>query len=67
MRVRENPDKQVVEEVRAALNDTAGYCPCAIVHNDDTRCMCKEFRDMVAQGVPGKCHCGLYVCVEGKA
>jgi hypothetical protein len=37
-----------------AAND--GYCPCAIEKNEDTRCMCKEFREMDE----GECHCGRY-------
>ena len=46
-----NPD--FGEVVRA--ND--GYCPCAIERNDDTRCICKEFREQTAEG---ECHCGRY-------
>lgn len=64
MKIRQNPDKKVVEEVRAALKKTDGYCPCAIIRDEDTRCMCKDFRDQVAKGIPGACHCGLYVSVE---
>ena len=60
MRVRFNPDKKVVEAVWLALKETNGYCPCAIVKTDDTKCMCKDFREQVANGIPGKCHCGLY-------
>ena len=33
------------------------YCPCSVIKNDDTICMCKEFREMKE----GTCHCGLYV------
>lgn len=34
-----------------------GYCPCAIYQNEDTRCICKEFRE---QDVPGPCNCGRF-------
>lgn len=34
-----------------------GYCPCAVLKNEDTKCMCKEFRE---QTEPGLCHCGRY-------
>ena len=64
MRIRLNPDKRVVEEARNALKKTDGYCPCAIIRNDDTKCMCKNFREQVAQGIPGECHCGLYEGVK---
>lgn len=33
------------------------YCPCSIIRNDDTICMCKEFKE------EGTCHCGLYIKV----
>lgn len=45
--------KQVIEQLKA--ND--GYCPCKLEKNEDTKCMCKEFREMKS----GTCHCGLYV------
>ena len=35
------------------------YCPCSIIRNDDTVCMCKEFKEMKE----GTCHCGLYIKV----
>lgn len=57
MKIRENEDKNHVKMIREALADNDGYCPCSIVKNDDTKCMCKEFRE---QHTPGKCHCGLY-------
>ena len=34
-----------------------GYCPCAVKKNEDTLCMCKEFRERMSDG---PCHCGLY-------
>lgn len=64
MRVIVNPDKAFVEEVRLALKENDGYCPCALFKTDDTKCMCKDFRDKVANGIPGKCHCELYEAVE---
>lgn len=42
------------------LND--GYCPCAVLKNEDTKCMCKEFKETE---VPGECHCGRFLKVEG--
>lgn len=44
---------------RLKAND--GYCPCSIVKNADTKCMCKAFRE---QNEPGTCHCGLYIKEE---
>ena len=41
-----------------AQND--GYCPCLIPKTDDTKCMCKDFREQTV----GKCHCGRFEKVE---
>jgi ferredoxin-thioredoxin reductase catalytic subunit len=60
MKVRLNPDKELVDAMRSALQENDGYCPCAITKTDDTKCMCKDFRDQIAKGIPGECHCGLY-------
>ena len=57
MTIRTNPDKELVSELYAALSKNDGYCPCAIVKNEDTKCMCKTFREMPE----GMCHCGLYI------
>jgi hypothetical protein len=35
-----------------------GYCPCAILQNEDTKCICKEFRE---QTTPGPCNCGRFM------
>lgn len=37
-----------------------GYCPCAVMKNEDTKCICKEFSE---QDEPGMCHCGRYMKV----
>jgi ferredoxin-thioredoxin reductase catalytic subunit len=58
MIIKLNSNESVVTEVRAALKETGGYCPCAVVKNEDTKCPCKDFREM---DKPGECHCGLYV------
>lgn len=56
LRVRLNPNADT-EALMQAVRDNQGYCPCAIWRTNDTKCMCKEFRE---QTVPGECHCGLY-------
>ena len=33
-----------------------------IVRSEDTKCMCKEFREMEE----GTCHCGLYIKIKDK-
>ena len=60
MTININPDKEFVNDMRKALKDNNGFCPCAIEKNEDTKCMCKEFREMAS----GTCHCGLYTKTE---
>ena len=64
MKVKVVDDKTRVEEIRKALEDNDGYCPCRLVKNIDTKCMCKEFREQMAAGLLGECHCGLYEVVD---
>ena len=68
MRVTMNSNKEIVTEIRAKLKDNKEkygkqYCPCVLPnnYNDDTVCMCKEFRDQMERGEEGECCCGLYV------
>lgn len=62
MQININPDKDFVAHMRKALKDNNGFCPCAIVRSEDTKCMCKEFREMEE----GTCHCGLYIKIKDK-
>lgn len=56
-----NEDVSIVNSIRKGLEKTGGYCPCSIVKNDDTKCMCKEFRDAIQNpDFEGYCHCKLY-------
>ena len=54
--VSSNTEK--VNAIRKALLENDGYCPCELQKTQDTKCMCKAFRE---QTTPGPCHCGLYV------
>ena len=61
MKIVTNPDKEFVARIRAMLKANNGYCPCRLVKNEDTKCMCKEFLE---QAECGSCHCGLYIKIE---
>lgn len=62
MSVRTNPNPEIVESIRLALEQNDGYCPCRIEKTVDTKCMCKEFKDQIKDAnFKGECHCGLYV------
>ncbi|MGN0668639.1 MAG: ferredoxin-thioredoxin reductase catalytic domain-containing protein [Angelakisella sp.] len=52
-----NTDLELVESIKKQLSENGGYCPCAIEKTEETKCMCKNFREM-AEGI---CHCGLYI------
>lgn len=60
MRVKVNDNKELVNEIRKKLKENNGYCPCSLIKSEDTKCMCKEFRE---QDI-GECHCGLYIKTE---
>ena len=48
MAVRLNENKEIVAEIREGLKKTGGYCPCRVERTDDTRCMCREFKEQIA-------------------
>ena len=61
MKIRLNDDPKVVESVKAGLEAKGGYCPCRLAKTEDNKCMCKEFRDQIAdENFEGYCHCLLY-------
>ena len=64
MKVTQNPDKEYVKSIREQLKANNGYCPCVLEKTPDSKCMCKEFRDMIDRGETGACHCGLYIAEE---
>lgn len=56
-----NPDEEIVRTVKAGLERTGGYCPCRLERTPETKCICKEFRDQIAdKDFEGFCHCMLY-------
>ena len=57
MRITINSDKTHVAEIRKQLKENDNYCPCVLEKTPDTKCMCKEFREMKE----GMCHCGLFI------
>jgi ferredoxin-thioredoxin reductase catalytic subunit len=59
--VKLNEDKEVVKAIKDGLKAKGGYCPCRLEINDDNKCICKEFRDQIADpDFEGFCHCMLY-------
>jgi ferredoxin-thioredoxin reductase catalytic subunit len=56
MSVRLSENIELVKEIRNKLKENDGCCPCKIKKTEDTKCMCKEFREQKE----GECHCGLF-------
>lgn len=52
-------NKQVIDRIK----ENGGYCPCALEHIEDTKCMCADFRDKIKKGYEGPCNCGLYISI----
>lgn len=56
-----NPDQEIVRTVREGLKRTGGYCPCRLERTEDTKCMCREFKEQINDpNFQGYCHCMLY-------
>ena len=59
MKIKLVDNQDVVNDIKKRLKENDGYCPCKIIKNEDTKCICKEFREQKS----GECHCGLYIKV----
>ena len=55
--IKYNIENPAFEYIKKAVKDNKGFCPCKLLKNEDTKCMCKEFREHEK----GICHCGLYI------
>ena len=60
MKIKAIDNKELANQIRQQIKNNDGYCISNLTKNEDTKCMCKEFRE---QGV-GECHCGLYIKTE---
>ena len=53
MKIIKNPDNDIYERITQAVEDSGGYCPCVLSPTEDTKCICKKFRE---QNEAGECH-----------
>ena len=61
MKILLNENEEIVETVKKGLKKSGGYCPCRREKTEDTKGMCKELRQQVADpNFEGYCHCMLY-------
>jgi hypothetical protein len=63
MKIELYTDKETANEIRTKMREAGGHCPCVLPskRNEDTVCICKNFREAPAGTV---CHCGLYKKTE---
>lgn len=55
IKIKLNPNKELVEKIKQSIKDNDGYCVCLIEQNKDSICPCKDMREN------NICHCGLYI------
>lgn len=55
--IHKNPNPEEYAEITEAVKINEGYCPCLSVKNEDTKCMCKDFRESEESDF---CHCGRF-------
>lgn len=61
MPIRLNENEEIVRVVREGLKKRGGYCPCRREDSEDTKCICREFREQMNDpDFEGYCHCMLY-------
>ena len=61
MGVRLNENADVVRTIKEGLKKKGGYCPCRMEKSEENKCICREFREQMADpDFEGYCHCMLY-------
>lgn len=55
-------EPELVTEILEQIKSNGGYCPCKVIHDENTKCMCKEFKDTLnsEENSQDTCSCGLY-------
>lgn len=61
IKVMLNDNIDIVNKIKEKLKTNGGYCPCVLTKRSEDKCMCKNFREQISQGIEGECHCGLYI------
>lgn len=59
--IKPNPNADSFKAISDAVKQNDNYCCCEIEQNEDTKCMCKNFRE---QEESGFCHCGRFLKVS---
>jgi hypothetical protein len=59
-----NDDLELVAEVNRQLQETKGYCPCAIYRVPEYKCVCSKFKESLVRGEEIECNCGKYKIIK---
>lgn len=57
-------DIELVTEVNRQLQETKGYCPCALYRAPEYKCICSAFREALVRGEETECNCGKYKIIK---
>ena len=57
-------DIELVAEVNRQLQETKGYCPCALYRAPEYKCICADFRKALADHIECECNCGKYKIIK---
>ena len=57
-------DIELVAEVNRQLQETKGYCPCALYRTPEYKCICQTFREALERGEETECGCGKYKIIK---
>ena len=61
MAIHLNENAELVASIKEGLKARDGYCPCRIEKTEENKCICKEFREQMADpDFEGYSHCMLY-------
>ena len=63
IRINQTKDKELLNEILKQLHENDNYCPCALIKDSTTKCMCQDFREIINKNEPGEyeCRCGRYI------
>ena len=61
LKIIKNPDEEFYNKITQAVKNNLNYCPCMLQKTDDTRCMCRAFREQETEGF---CRCQRYMKIE---
>ena len=59
--ILKNPNEEEYNEIAEAVKLNDNHCPCLPYKNEDTKCMCKNFRDSKDVDF---CHCGRFYKIK---